>query len=76
MTFFLVVGLTFGFPFTTRETVAIDTFASRATSMNHQLEENKDKLVNIIQWGQVIFELKDKWQERKQRKYVTQKEEL
>jgi len=46
------------------------------TSMNHQLEENKDKLVNVIQWGQVIFELKDKWQERRQRKYVTQKEEL
>ena len=46
------------------------------TSMNHQLEENKDKLVNVIQWGQVIFELKDKWQERRQRKYVAQKEEL
>src|SRR5699024_5897912 len=27
-----VVGLTFGFPLTTRETVAIDTLASRATS--------------------------------------------
>ena len=40
------------------------------TSVNHQLEENKDKIVNVIQWGQVIFELKDKWQERKQRKYV------
>ena len=46
------------------------------TSMNHQLEENKDKMAHVIQWGQVIFELKDKWQERKQRKYVTQKEEL
>src|SRR5699024_11486097 len=31
-TFFLVEGLTFGLPFTTLETVAIDTFASRATS--------------------------------------------
>jgi hypothetical protein len=31
-TFFRVAGLTFGLPFTTRETVAIDTFASRATS--------------------------------------------
>src|SRR5699024_4984319 len=31
-TFLRVVGLTFGFPLITRETVAIDTFASRATS--------------------------------------------
>src|SRR4051812_40272626 len=31
-TFFLVAGFTLGFPFTTRDTVAIETFASRATS--------------------------------------------
>src|SRR5699024_3662966 len=31
-TFLRVVGLTFGFPLTTRETVVIDTLASRATS--------------------------------------------
>src|SRR5699024_4392118 len=31
-TFFRVVGLTLGLPFTTRDTVAIDTFASLATS--------------------------------------------
>src|SRR5699024_9986850 len=31
-TFLRVAGLTFGFPLTTRETVAIDTFASLATS--------------------------------------------
>jgi uncharacterized protein YoxC len=45
-------------------------------TMNDQLEENKDKLVNVIQWGQVILDLKDKWQERKQKKYVDQREEL
>src|SRR5699024_5777362 len=32
-TFFLVVGFTFGLPFTTRETVAMETFASLATSL-------------------------------------------
>ena len=32
ITFFLVAGFTFGLPLTTRDTVAIDTFASLATS--------------------------------------------
>jgi uncharacterized protein YoxC len=44
---------------------------SITTSMNHQVEENKDKMAQVVQWGHVFLELKDKWQGRKQKKDVT-----
>lgn len=48
---------------------------SISTSVNQQLENNKDKMANVVQLGQIIFELKDKWDERKQKKYSIQREE-
>lgn len=39
-------------------------------SMDQQVEENKDKVAQVIQWSNIIFELKDKWQERKQKKHT------
>lgn len=34
-------------------------------SVNSQMEKNEEKVSQIIQWSQVILELKDKWQARK-----------
>ncbi|WP_071393808.1 DUF948 domain-containing protein [Bacillus tuaregi] len=42
-------------------------------SMNHQLEENKDKMAQVVQWSNIILELKDKWQERKHKKNTERK---
>ncbi|MBS4191658.1 DUF948 domain-containing protein [Bacillus sp. FJAT-49705] len=36
------------------------------SSVNEQLEENQDRISQVVQWGQVILELKDKWKMRKQ----------
>lgn len=33
-----------------------------------QVRENQDKIVQVIQWGNIILELKEKWSEMKQRK--------
>ncbi|KAA9027461.1 DUF948 domain-containing protein [Niallia endozanthoxylica] len=41
---------------------------SITNSMNKQVEDNKDKIAQVVQWSNVILELKDKWQGRKQRK--------
>ncbi len=41
---------------------------SITNSMTHQVEENKDKMAQVIQWSNIILELKDKWQDRKQKK--------
>lgn len=34
-------------------------------SVTKKLDDNKDKVTQVIQWSQVILELKEKWQERK-----------
>ena len=36
--------------------------------LNQQIEENKDKMAQVVQWSNILLELKDKWQERKQNK--------
>lgn len=36
------------------------------SSVNNQFEENKEKISAVVQWSQVLLELKDKWKERKQ----------
>lgn len=33
-----------------------------------QVRENQDKIVQVIQWGNIILELKEKWSEMKKRK--------
>ena len=32
------------------------------------MEENKDKIAQVVQWSNIMLELKDKWQQRKQKK--------
>ncbi|MFE8697050.1 DUF948 domain-containing protein [Cytobacillus sp. FJAT-53684] len=36
------------------------------SSINSQLEENKEKISSVVQWSQVFLEMKDKWKKRKQ----------
>ncbi len=38
------------------------------TTVNQQIEENKDKMAQVMQWSNVLLDLKDKWQARKQSK--------
>lgn len=38
------------------------------TSFDKHVEENKGKILQIMQWSDVLLELKDKWKERKQLK--------
>ena len=35
-------------------------------SFDTQVEQNKEKISQIVQWGNVVLELKDKWNARKQ----------
>ena len=37
-------------------------------SVTQQIEANQEKVSQIVQWSQVILQLKDKWQERKMAK--------
>ncbi|MBU8879761.1 DUF948 domain-containing protein [Bacillus sp. FJAT-29790] len=36
------------------------------SSVNNQIEENKDKISQVVQWSQVFFEIKEKWKMRRQ----------
>jgi uncharacterized protein YoxC len=40
------------------------------SSVNQQVEQNQDKISQILQWGNVFMELKDKWKSKKQQKAV------
>ena len=44
------------------------TLQNIAKTVDKQVEESKEKVSQIIQWGNVFLELKDKWQERKETK--------
>lgn len=44
------------------------TLKNIAISVDESVEESKQKVSQIIQWSNVLLELKDKWQERKQTK--------
>ncbi len=44
------------------------TLQNITTTVDRQVEESKEKVSQIIQWGNVLWELKDKWQERKAKK--------
>lgn len=39
------------------------------SSVNTQLEQNKDKISQVVQWSNVLLEIKDKWKMRKQAPY-------
>ncbi len=48
------------------------TLQSISHKVDKQVEQNKDKLSQVIQWGNVLMELKDKWKERKQKTTVSE----
>ena len=37
---------------------------SITNSIEHQMEENKEKIAQVVQWSNIMLELKDKWQSR------------
>ena len=41
------------------------------TTVNQQIDENKDKMAQVIQWSNILLDLKDKWQARKQNKLAS-----
>jgi uncharacterized protein YoxC len=47
---------------------------SVTNSVHQQMEQNQDKISQIIQWGNVLIELKDKWKTKKQKKAVEELE--
>ncbi|MCL6570949.1 MAG: DUF948 domain-containing protein [Bacillus sp. (in: Bacteria)] len=44
------------------------TLQNITNSVDREVEESKEKISQIIQWSNIILELKDKWQARKQAK--------
>ncbi|WHX99638.1 DUF948 domain-containing protein [Neobacillus sp. DY30] len=44
------------------------TLKSLTESFDIQVEENKEKISQIVQWGNVFLELKDKWNAKRQEK--------
>lgn len=41
-----------------------------ASTVNEGLEENKERISQVVQWSQILMELKDKWKLRKQAEIV------
>jgi uncharacterized protein YoxC len=49
------------------------TIQTVTSSVDRQVEQNKDKVSQVIQWSNVLLELKDKWAaKKKQTKVVTE----
>lgn len=44
------------------------TLQNISHSVDQQVEESKEKISQIVQWGNILLELKEKWQSRKQSK--------
>ncbi|WP_066063416.1 DUF948 domain-containing protein [Neobacillus soli] len=44
------------------------TLQNITNSVDREVEESKEKISQIVQWSNIILELKDKWQTRKQTK--------
>jgi uncharacterized protein YoxC len=40
---------------------------SITSTVNSQTEQNKDKVAQVVQWSNILLELKDKWQGRKKK---------
>jgi uncharacterized protein YoxC len=50
------------------------TIQTVASSVDKQVEQNKDKVSQVIQWSNVLLELKDKWNaKKKQSKVIEEK---
>ncbi|WP_160724029.1 DUF948 domain-containing protein [Bacillus sp. USDA818B3_A] len=41
------------------------TLQNISKSVDEQVEDSKEKISQIVQWGNIFFELKEKWQTRK-----------
>jgi uncharacterized protein YoxC len=52
------------------------TLKTLTESFDIQVEENKEKISQIVQWGNVFLELKDKWVAKKQQKSANHVEEI
>ncbi|MEH6905488.1 DUF948 domain-containing protein [Neobacillus drentensis] len=44
------------------------TLQNITQTVDMQVEESKEKISQIVQWSNIVLELKDKWQARKQQK--------
>lgn len=44
--------------------------------VDKQVEDNKEKISQVIQWSNVFLELKDKWKTKKQKKALHKKNEI
>jgi uncharacterized protein YoxC len=52
------------------------TLQSITNVVDRQVEGNKEKISQVIQWSNVILELKDKWKSKKQEKALNTKREI
>lgn len=52
------------------------TLKSLSQAFDVQVEENKEKVSQIVQWSNVFLELKDKWNAKKQEKKESNAEEI
>jgi uncharacterized protein YoxC len=52
------------------------TLKNLTSSFDIQVEQNKEKVSQIVQWSNVLLELKDKWSERKQSKSEASSEKV
>ncbi|MEO2078524.1 MAG: DUF948 domain-containing protein [Bacillus sp. (in: firmicutes)] len=52
------------------------TLLNLTNTVDQQVEDSKEKISQIVQWSNVILELKDKWQARKQTKNEKVSEEV
>lgn len=49
------------------------TIQSITSTVDQQIEQNKEKVSQIVQWSNVLLELKDKWLAKKQAKEIPEK---
>jgi uncharacterized protein YoxC len=52
------------------------TLQGITNAVDKQVEGNKEKISQVIQWSNVILELKDKWKSKKQEKALNTKREI
>jgi uncharacterized protein YoxC len=52
------------------------TLRTLTDSFDIQVEENKEKISQIVQWSNVFFELKDKWNAKKETKKESNTKEI
>lgn len=44
------------------------SFKNITSSFDNQVEQNKDKISQVVQWSNVFIDIKEKWNSRKQKK--------